>query len=201
VVTSEQLQQLGIGAEWVDALNETFQRFNINDVNQQGAFIGQCSHESNHFKALQENLNYKAETLHKLWPNRFPTMEVAQQFAGQPQKIANKVYGSRMGNRDESSGDGFRFCGRGLVQITGHDAYWHCGQALGVDLVQHPELAATPKYAALSAGWFWNTHNCNALSDAQDWTGLTKKINGGTFGLNERVFLTQKAIKVLSGQG
>jgi putative chitinase len=128
-------------------------------------------------------------------------MDIAAQYAGQPQKIANKVYGGRCGNRDESSGDGWLYHGRGCIQLTFHDNYWHCGQALGVDLVKQPQLVATPKYAALSAGWFWNTHNCNALADAQDWTGLTKKINGGTFGLNERVFLTQKAIKVLSGQG
>jgi putative chitinase len=198
VVNGEQLQRLGIGLEWVGPLNDTFAKFVIATPNQQAAFIGQCAHESNHFKALQENLNYRAETLHKLWPNRFPTIEVAQQYAGQPQRIANKVYGGRMGNRDESSGDGFRFCGRGLVQLTGHDGYYHCGQALGVDLVAHPELVATPQYAALSAGWFWNTHNCNAFADAQDWTGLTKKINGGTFGLQERVALIEKALSVLN---
>ena len=167
-------------------------------MDQQAAFIGQCSHECNHFKTLEENLNYRAETLHQLWPQRFPTMEIANAYAHQPSRIANKVYGGRMGNRDEQSGDGFRFHGRGLIQLTGHDSYYHCGQALGVDLVANPDLVATPKYAALSAGWFWSTHNLNAAAAAEDWTKVTKIINGGTFGIEERVALTKHAIAVLS---
>jgi len=198
MITEQQLHQLGIDPMWVHALNNTFDKFGITTKDQQAAFIGQCSHESNHFKILQENLNYRAETLHQLWPQRFLTMEIANEYAHQPERIANKVYSSRMGNRDEASGDGFRFHGRGLVQLTGHDAYWHCGQSLGVDLVSNPDLVASPEYAALSAGWFWSTHNCNALAAAEDWVGLTKKINGGTFGLQERVALTQHAIQVLS---
>jgi len=123
MITAAQLHQLGIGAEWVDPLNETFAKFGIATVDQQAAFIGQCSHECNHFKTLEENLNYKAETLHKLWPQRFPTMEIANAYSHQPQRIANKVYASRMGNRDEASGDGYRFRGRGAIQLTGHDGY------------------------------------------------------------------------------
>ena len=198
MITAAQLHQLGIGAEWVDPLNETFQQFGIATVDQQAAFIGQCSHECNHFKTLEENLNYRAETLHQLWPQRFATMEIANAYAHQPSRIANKVYGGRMGNRDEQSGDGFRFHGRGLIQLTGHDSYYHCGQALGVDLVANPDLVATPKYAALSAGWFWSTHNLNAAAAAEDWTKVTKIINGGTFGIEERVALTKHAIAVLS---
>jgi putative chitinase len=198
VVNAEQLQQLGIGSEWVDALNNTFDKFNIQSARQQAAFIGQCSHECNNFKTLEENLNYKAETLNKLWPQRFPTMEIANAYAHQPQRIANKVYASRMGNRDEASGDGYRFRGRGAIQLTGHDSYWHCGQALGEDLVAQPDLVSTPKYAALSAGWFWSTHNCNALAEANNYEALTRKINGGTFGLSERIAKTQKAYQVLS---
>ena len=198
MVNAEQLQRLGIGIEWVPALNDTFAKFDIATVDQQAAFIGQCSHECNHFKTLEENLNYRAETLHQLWPQRFPTMEIANAYAHQPSRIANKVYGGRMGNRDEQSGDGFRFHGRGLIQLTGHDSYYHCGQALGVDLVANPDLVATPKYAALSAGWFWSTHNLNAAAAAEDWTKVTKIINGGTFGIEERVALTKHAIAVLS---
>ena len=198
MITAAQLHQLGIGAEWVDPLNETFQQFGLVNVDEQAAFIGQCSHECNHFKTLEENLNYRAETLHQLWPQRFPTMEIANAYAHQPSRIANKVYGGRMGNRDEQSGDGFRFHGRGLIQLTGHDSYYHCGQALGVDLVANPDLVATPKYAALSAGWFWSTHNLNAAAAAEDWTKVTKIINGGTFGIEERVALTKHAIAVLS---
>jgi putative chitinase len=191
------LQQLGIGLEWMSPLNETFAKFGIAAVDQQAAFIGQCSHECNHFKTLQENLNYKAETLHQLWPQRFPTMEIANAYAHQPQRIANKVYANRGGNRDEQSGDGWRFHGRGCIQLTFHDGYYHCGQALGMDFVANPDLVATPQYAALSAGWFWATHNLNAAAASEDWTRVTKIINGGTFGLEERVALTKHAIAVL----
>jgi len=113
MVNSDQLKKLHIGPEWVDALNETFQRFNILTKRQQAAFIGQCGHECGNFKVLQENLNYRAATLMKLWPKRFPTLDVANQYAGQPSKIANKVYCDRMGNRNEASGDAARFIGRG----------------------------------------------------------------------------------------
>jgi len=197
VVNAEQLQQLGIGIEWTPALNDTFAKFNIATPRQQAAFIGQCSHECNNFKTLEEGLNYKAETLVKLWPSRFPTLEIANAYAHQPQKIANKVYASRMGNRDEASGDGFKFRGRGCIQLTGHDSYWHFGQAVNADLVASPDLVSSPKYAALSAGWFWSTHNLNALADAMNYEAVTRKINGGIFGLAERIALTQKAYQVL----
>ena len=196
-VNAEQLAKLHIGAQWVDALNDTFERFNINSPRQQAAFIGQCGHECGNFKVLEENLNYRAATLMKLWPKRFPTLEVANQYAGNPKKIANMVYASRMGNRDESSGDGYRFRGRGCIQLTGHANYFHAGKALGIDFVADPDLVGTPKYAALTAGWFWSTHNCNVLSEAADWIGLTKKINGGTIGLDDRVKHTNEALAVL----
>jgi putative chitinase len=129
MINSDQLKQLGIGAEWVDPLNETFQKFNILTPRQQGAFLGQCGHECGNFKILTENLNYRAETLCKLWPKRFPTLEFAKQYEKNPQKIANSVYANRMGNRDEASGDGFRFRGRGAIQLTGHSSYFHASQA------------------------------------------------------------------------
>ena len=198
MVRADQLQKMGIGAQWVDPLNETFARFNINSAVEQAAFIGQCGHECNNFKTLEENLNYRAATLMKLWPKRFPTQEIANEFAGNPRRIANKVYAGRMGNRDESSGDGYRFRGRGCIQLTGADNYHHAGQALGVDFWAEPDLVSTPKYAALTAGWFWDTHKCNAAAQAQDWTRLTKIINGGTFGLEERVALTNHDIAILS---
>lgn len=198
-VTAEQLAKLHIGAEWVDALNETFERFNISTPRQQAAFIGQCGHECGNFRILQENLNYRAATLMKLWPKRFPTLEVANAYAGNPKKIANMVYASRMGNRDESSGDGYRFRGRGCIQLTGHANYFHAGKALGIDFVADPDLVGTPKYAALTAGWFWSTHNCNNLSEAADWVALTKKINGGTIGLDDRIKHTNEALAVLQG--
>jgi len=197
MVNADQLQRLHIGAEWVDALNETFSRFNITTNNQKAMFIGQCSHESGNFRLLQENLNYKAATLMKLWPKRFPTLEVANQYAGNARAIANKVYADRMGNRDEASGDGYRFRGKGLVQLTGHSNHFHAGKALGVDFVMQPDLVATPKYAALTAGWFWETHKLNPPADALDYTKVTKIINGGTIGLDDRIKHVQQALAVL----
>jgi putative chitinase len=197
MVNAEQLQKMHIGIEWVPALNDTFTRWNIATPRQQAAFIAQCGHECGNFKILEENLNYKAATLMKLWPKRFPTLEIANQYAGQPKRIANNVYASRMGNRDEASGDGYRFRGRGCIQLTGHANYFHAGKALGVDFVMQPDLVATPQYAALTAGWFWATHGCNDLADAANWTGLTKRINGGTIGLNERISHTTHALAVM----
>ena len=199
MVNAEQLSKLKIGLEWVPALNDTFARFNIVSPRQQAAFIGQCSHECGNFRILEENLNYRAATLMKLWPKRFPTLEIANQYAGQPKRIANKVYADRMGNRDEASGDGWRFRGRGCIQLTGHSGYYHAGQDLGVDFVMNPDLVATPKYAALTAGWFWSTHGCNKLAEFSDWVGLTKKINGGTIGLDDRVHHTTMALATFDG--
>ena len=198
MVNAEQLQKLGIGPQWVDALNETFGRFNIVTNNQKAMFIGQCSHECGNFRLLEENLNYKAATLMKLWPKRFPNMEKANEYAGNSKKVANNVYSSRMGNRDEASGDGYRFRGRGCIQLTGHANYFHAGQALGVDLVMDPDSVATPKFAALTAGWFWSTHNLNAPADALDYTKVTKIINGGTIGLDDRIKHVQMALAVLA---
>lgn len=197
-VTAEQLIKLHINPDLAAPLNETFERFNISTVRQQAAFLGQCGHECGNFRIFEENLNYRAETLMKLWPKRFPTLEFAKQYEKNPKKIANSVYASRMGNRDEASGDGFRFRGRGAIQLTGHSGYYHAGQACGVDFVMEPDLVATPKYALMTAGWFWSTHGCNPLAENADWVGLTKKINGGTIGLDDRVKHTQQAISVLS---
>lgn len=199
MVSKEQLAKLHIGEQWVDALNETFVRFNILTPIQQASFIGQCGHECGNFKVLEENLNYRAETLMKLWKSRFPTIEVANEYARNPKKIANKVYASRMGNRDESSGDGYRFRGRGCIQLTGHANYFHAGNACGEDFVMNPDLVATPKYAAMTAGWFWNTHKLNQYADIKDFTMMTKKINGGTIGLNDRIKHINHALEVLNG--
>ena len=198
MVDAEKLQKLKIGLDWVPALNETFARFQIITPLQQAAFIGQCGHECGNFRVLEENLNYRAETLMKLWPKRFPTREIADQYARNPKKIANKVYSGRMGNRDEASGDGFRFRGRGAIQLTGHSNYYHASQACGVDFVKEPDLVATPQYAALTAGWFWDTHKLNRFADVRDWTGLTKRINGGIIGLDDRIKHINHALEVLT---
>ena len=197
MVNSQQLQQLHIGPEWVDALNETFQRFDISTPLRQAAFIGQCGHECGNFKVLQENLNYRAEALQKLWPKRFDAAK-AQACARNPKAIATAVYSNRMGNRDEASGDAWRFIGRGCIQLTGSSNYLHAGKALGVDLIMQPELVATPQYAALTAGWFWDTHKLNQYADIKDYKTLTKKINGGFIGLEDLINHINHAIDVLT---
>jgi putative chitinase len=146
---------------------------------------------------LEENLNYRAETLQKLWPKRFDAAK-AQACARNPKLIANTVYSNRMGNRDEASGDGWRFRGRGCIQLTGSANYHHAGQALGMDFIMEPDLVSTPQYAALTAGWFWNTHKLNLLADAQDYRTMTKKINGGFIGLDDRIKHINQALQILS---
>jgi putative chitinase len=197
MVTAEQLKKLGIGPEWVDALNATFEKFGIDTPLRQASFIGQCSHESGNFRLLEENLNYKPSTLMRIWPSRFKTMDDCLICNG-PRGIANKVYANRMGNRDEKSGDGYRFRGRGCIQLTGHANYFHAGQACGVDFVMEPDLVATPMYAAMTAGWFWSVQKLNAYADKRDFLGMTKKINGGTIGLNDRIKHITDALEVLS---
>jgi putative chitinase len=203
MLNSDQLKKMHIGAEWVDALNETFERFQIDTPMRQASFIGQCGHECANFRVLEENLNYRAATLLKLFP-RTPrrawgfTPEEAAAYERQPKKIANRIYGNRMNNRDEASGDGFRFRGRGCIQLTGSANYHHAGKALGVDFIMEPDLVATPKYAAMTAGWFWNTHKINQYADVQDWVTMTKRINGGTIGLDDRIKHIMQALQILS---
>ena len=165
MINSIQLQELSIDPKWEIPLNQTFIKYDINNVKRQAAFIGQCAHESGNFKILQENLNYSAEGLMKTWPSRFPTKEVADQYARQPAKIAGKVYNGRLGNTSEE--DASKYLGRGLIQLTGKDNYERCGLAIGADLLSDPVLLLDPRYAALSAGWFWNKHGLNELADAQ----------------------------------
>jgi len=198
MVTVDQLLKLKIDPKWVDPLNTTFRQFEITTPVEQASFIGQCAHECGNFRVLEENLNYKAATLMRLWPKRFPTLEIANQYAGNPQKIANSVYANRMQNRDEASGDGWRFRGRGCIQTTGHANYYHAGQAIGVDFVMDPDLVATPLYAALTAGFFWATHKLNSKATARDFLGMTKVINGGIIGLDDRVAQINTALNVLT---
>jgi len=194
-MTNEQLSALGIDAKWLEPLSATCVRYDINTPARQAAFIGQCAHESGNFKTLQENLNYSAEGLMKTWPSRFPTKEVADQYARQPAKIAGKVYNGRLGNTSEE--EAAKYLGRGLIQLTGKENYANCGSGIGVDLVGNPELLLDPKYAALSAGWFWNKKGLNSLADAQDFETMTKRINGGLIGLDDRKAKIAKALQVL----
>lgn len=199
-----QLKALGIDEQWLQPLNETFNKYQINTVKRQACFIGQCAHESGNFKRLTENLNYSAKGLMATWGSRFPDMDTAERYERQPAKIAGKVYNGRMGNTSEA--EAARYIGRGLIQLTGKDNYTHCGNALGVDLLNNPELLATPKYAALSAGWFWNKRNLNSIADGLNLNDykdptindLTKRINGGYIGLADRKNKIQKAFDILS---
>ena len=200
MINALQLQSLGIGIEWVGPLNDTFMRFNIATPEEQACFIGQFSYESNHFKSLEENLNYKPETLMKLWPKRFPSMDEAIKYAHKPELIANHIYANRMGNGNEASGDGWNFRGSAICQLTGKDNFFHAGKALGVDLIANSDLARTPKWAAPIGGWFWATHGCNRLADSKDYDGLTRVINGGLFGAPQRVAIMKQA-EVILAQG
>ncbi len=203
MVSPDQLKKMHIDPSLADAFNETFQRFGINTPVQQASWIGQCGHECGNFRILEENLNYRAATLLKLFP-RTPkrawgfTPEEAAAYEKQPQKIANRIYGNRMGNRDEASGDGYRFRGSGFLQLTGHSNFYHAGQALGEDFVMQPELVRTPKYAAMTAGWFWQTHKLNQYADSRDFVMMTKKINGGIIGLDDRIKHINHALDIIA---
>ena len=203
MVNADQLRQLGIDPNLVDPFNETFQRFGILTPAQQASWIGQCGHECGNFRILEENLNYRAPTLLKLFPKTPKrqwgfTPEEAAAYEKQPQRIANRIYSNRMGNRDEASGDGWRFRGSGFLQLTGHSNFYHAGQALGVDFVMQPELVRTPMYAAQTAGWFWQTHKLNQYADSGDFVTMTKRINGGTIGLEDRIKHINHALHILS---
>ena len=192
---SNALQTLGIDLKWEEPLQAAFDKYDINTLKRQAAFIGQCAHESANFKVLQENLNYSAEGLMKTWPSRFSTKEVADQYARQPAKIAGKVYNGRLGNTSEEEAS--KYLGRGLIQLTGKENYERCGLAIGVDLLSNPDLLLDPRYAAMSAGWFWNKKGLNELADQQEHGQITKRINGGTLGLDDRIAKTTKAAQAL----
>jgi putative chitinase len=191
-----QLLALGIEGKWFEPLQETFEKYQINTPKRQACFIGQCMHESGGFKFVKENLNYSAKALMATWPSRFPDMDIAERYERQPEKIANKVYSGRMGNTED--GDGAKFIGRGLIQLTGKDNYKAFGEAIGEDLVANPQLVEQPRYAALSAGWFWNKRGLNALADDMDITTLTVRINGGKIGIEDRIAKINKALDILA---
>jgi len=196
-MNANQLIALGIEDKWLDPLNATFDKYDINTPKRQAGFIGQCQHESGNFKTLEENLHYSAASLMRVWPSRFPDQATADQYANNPEKIANKVYAGRMGNTED--GDGFKYRGRGVLQLTGKDSYIFCGQALKLDLMDNPDLLLEPMNAMLSAGWFWNKRGLNAAADVSGWEEVTRKINGGVLGLDDRIAKITKALQILEG--
>jgi putative chitinase len=188
------------GAErttWSAALTEPLAKTGITRPRRVAAFLGQCAQESGGFRDLEEDLSYSAIRLCQVWPSRFPTAEAAEACALQPEALANRVYADRMGNGDEASGDGWRFRGRGLIQITGRSAYERFANAMAMTLDDAVEHAATPVGAADSAAWFWTANNLNALSDTWSIDLLTRKINGGMAGAAERNRLCEAALHVL----
>lgn len=204
MLTLSQLKQLlpknPYVEHWHHALEQLFPDYDINTPKRMAAFIAQCAHESGGFMILKENLNYKPASLRKLFSKYFPTDELAQQYCAKPNKqaaIANRIYGGRMGNGDESSGDGYRFCGRGLIQLTGRSNYQSFADSLEMKIEDVPEYLATFEGAAQSACWFWETNKLNQWADAGDILTLTKRINGGTIGLEDRKKHYEHALHVL----
>jgi putative chitinase len=169
---------------------DTAAKFQINTPLRLAHFLAQCGHESGGFRVTQENLNYSAKGLAGIFKKYFPTEAAATPYARQPQKIANKVYANRMANGSEASGDGFKFRGRGYIQLTGRDNYTQFGKAIGEDMTVNPDKVAS-NYALLSAAWFWSKNGLNKLADggATDpvVTSITKRVNGGTIGLADRI--------------
>jgi len=190
VITKDQLAQLIPGnpylVQWCDALNEILPEYGIDTPQRVAAFIAQCAHESGGFKFLKENLNYPAASLRKTFSKYFPDDAVAAAYANKPEMIANRVYANRMGNGDEASGDGFRYCGRGLIQLTGRDNYAFFAGSLDIPVEEAAEYLQTFEGAVQSACWFWETNNLNQWADKDDILTLTKRINGGTIGLEDR---------------
>jgi len=200
-LTIEQLKEMVHGIpyaqNWHNALTQLLPDYEINTPKRVAAFIAQCAHESGGFKFLRENLNYKAESLVKVFPKYFKDMATANAYAKQPQKIANRVYANRMGNGDEASGDGWRYCGRGLIQLTGKDNYSWFAASIETPVEQVSEYLETFEGAAQSACWFWETNNLNQWADKGDILTMTKRINGGTIGLEDRIKHYNHALHVL----
>ena len=204
MLTLSQLKQLlpknPYVEHWHHALSQLLPDYDINTPNRIAAFVAQCAHESGGFMVLKENLNYKAATLRKIFPKYFPNDQIAQEYASKPNKqvaIASKVYANRMGNGDEASQEGWKFCGRGLIQLTGRSNYQAFADSLEMNIDDVPEYLATFEGAAQSACWFWETNKLNQWADAGDILTLTKRINGGTIGLEDRKKHYDHALHVL----
>ena len=183
--------------QWADALNPALARFDITTTARLSSFLAQSGYESGEFNRLREILNYTTpQRLMKVWPKRFPTEASALPFVSNEMGLANLVYANRLGNGDSASGDGFRFRGRGIIQVTGRSNYGEAAAALGLDLIGDPDLLLQPKHAAMSAAWFWSSRGLNGLADdgtgdddLEDFAEITKRINGGTTGLKDRLAL------------
>lgn len=184
--------------DWYEPLRETCGLFEIDTAQRVACFVSQCAHESAGFVSLEENLNYSAERLLVVFPKYFKTAAIAAKYARKREAIASRVYADRMGNGPEESGDGWRYRGRGLIGITGKFMYRRCGEALGIDLLADPDLLTDKRWAALSAGWFWSDHGLNELADVDDFEKITKIINGGLNGLDDRYAWLDKTRELMT---
>ena len=206
MITTEKFKKLFPNCKepdaWVTAMLEVFPKYEINTKNRIAAFIAQCGHESGGWTVFAENLNYSAEGLVKTFGKYFgPKGPIANPtpYARKPEMIANVVYANRMGNGDTASGEGYKYRGRGPIQLTGKDNYTNFSKAMGVDAVTNPDLVSTDKKVALmSAIWFWNKNKLNVHADKGDIKAMTKIINGGFIGLEDRIKHYDHAITELS---
>ena len=192
--------------QWYDTLfapqtelggKSLLEEYEINTPKRVAAFLAQCGHESGGFVFVTENLNYSASGLQRVFPKYFPTMEIAKQYERNAKKIASRVYANRMGNGDEASAEGFKFRGRGILQLTGKDNYFWFAASLNMTPEQAVDYLETFEGAAQSACWFWETNKLNALADAGDFVTMTKRINGGTIGLADREHHYEIALAML----
>ena len=182
--------------QWYEAVSSILPEYEINTPQRVAAFLAQCAHESGGFVFLKENLNYKAPSLRKVFPKYFPDDATASAYANKPERIANRVYAIRMGNGDESSGDGWRYCGRGLIQLTSKDNYTFFAASLDIPVEEASEYLQTFEGAVQSACFFWEQNNLNKWADAGDILTLTKRINGGTIGLEDRIKHYEHALHI-----
>jgi putative chitinase len=197
MITSEQLQKIGIDSKWLQPLNDTFTKFDINTPARMASFIGQCMLESGNFKTLEENLNYSAVRITQVWP-RISLVNAQNAVAKGKAAIGELIYGHRSDLGNNQDGDGGLFFGRGIIQLTGRANYTAFATAIGKpEIIEHPELVATPEYACLSAGWFWSTRHLNDYADKADYDTMTKRINGGILGLAERKANISKVLTIL----
>ena len=200
-ITQYQLQQILPGnpyiEHWCNALNKILPDYDISTPQRVAAFLAQTAHESGGYTALHENLNYTAQSLCRVWPSHF-TADIADQYAHQPERIASRAYAGRMGNGDEASGDGWNYCGRGLIQITGRNNYQAFADSLQMNIADVPAFLQTFEGAIQSATAFWETNNLNQFADSWNIQKLSIKINGGELGLPERIAQCNHALQVLN---
>ena len=200
--TSDQVKQIlahnPFYERWFNALNDELDKYSINTVPRVAAFMAQTAHESANYTALKENLNYTAKALGTIWPKRFPP-DVAAAYAHDPEKIANRAYCDRMGNGPEESGDGWKFHGRGLIQLTGRSLYEKFSAEISKELDETVDYCETPDGAVESACFFWEHHQLNSVADAGNIEHMTRIINGGTLGIEDRTARFHHALGVLRG--